>query len=68
MSGLLIAYQTGKKKFNFAPTIYAHSSVKTALIKAQRKKCCFCEQLIGEDGDIEHFLPKSVYQQKPKLH
>ena len=61
-----IAYQTGKKKFNFAQTIYAHSSVKIALITAQHKKCCFCEQLIGEDGDIEHFRPKSAYQQKSK--
>ena len=61
-----IAYQTGKKKFDFAPTIYAHATVKTALIKAQHKKCCFCERLIGEDGDIEHFRPKSAYQQTPK--
>jgi uncharacterized protein (TIGR02646 family) len=61
-----IAYQTGKKKFDFAPTIYAHATVKTALIKAQHTKCCFCERLIGEDGDIEHFRPKSAYQKTPK--
>jgi uncharacterized protein (TIGR02646 family) len=61
-----IAYETGKKKFNFSAKIYAHSSVKIALIKAQHKKCCFCERLIGEDGDIEHFRPKSAYRQKPK--
>ena len=60
------AYQTGEKKFDFANVIYAHSTVKTALIKAQHKKCCFCERLIGEDGDIEHFRPKSAYRQKVK--
>lgn len=59
-----IAYQTGKKRFNFGAKIYAHPSVKTALIKSQHKKCCFCERLIGKDGDIEHFRPKSAYRQK----
>jgi uncharacterized protein (TIGR02646 family) len=57
-------YQSGKKKFNFSSDIYGHSSVKQALIQAQHKKCCFCERLIGNDGDIEHFRPKSAYSQQ----
>ena len=57
-------YQSGKKKFSFSSDIYGHGSVKTALILAQHKKCCFCERLVGDDGDVEHFRPKSAYVQK----
>ncbi|MBF2049614.1 MAG: hypothetical protein IGS54_19990 [Elainella sp. C42_A2020_010] len=57
------AYQSGKKTFSFASSIYAHESVKQALIAAQRQKCCFCERLIGTDGDVEHFRPKQAYKQ-----
>jgi uncharacterized protein (TIGR02646 family) len=56
-------YQSGEKKFSFSSDIYGDNSVKTALISAQHKKCCFCERLIGEDGDVEHFRPKSAYCQ-----
>jgi uncharacterized protein (TIGR02646 family) len=62
-----LAYQSGEKIFKFSSNIYGASSVKTALILAQHKKCCFCERLVGEDGDVEHFRPKSAYcQQKGK--
>jgi uncharacterized protein (TIGR02646 family) len=57
-------YQSGKKQFSFSSNIYGHSSIKQALIQAQHKKCCFCERLIGDDGDVEHFRPKSAYKQK----
>jgi uncharacterized protein (TIGR02646 family) len=56
-------YQSGKKKFSFSSDIYGDSSVKRALILAQHKKCCFCERLVGDDGDVEHFRPKSAYCQ-----
>jgi uncharacterized protein (TIGR02646 family) len=56
-------YQSGKKKFSFSSDIYGDSSVKQALILAQHKKCCFCERLVGDDGDVEHFRPKSAYKQ-----
>jgi uncharacterized protein (TIGR02646 family) len=56
-------YRAGKKRFSFSSDIYGHSSVKQALIQAQYKKCCFCERLIGDDGDVEHFRPKSAYKQ-----
>jgi uncharacterized protein (TIGR02646 family) len=58
-----IAHQSGVKTFNFDRNIYAHTSVKQALIEAQHKKCCFCERLIGVDGDVEHFRPKQAYCQ-----
>ena len=59
-----VAYQTGGgKKFEFSSTIYAHESVKQELIAAQQGKCCFCERLIGTDGDVEHFRPKQAYKQ-----
>lgn len=56
-------YNSGSKKFSFDSNIYAHSSVKQALINAQHSKCCFCERLIGKDGDVEHFRPKQAYKQ-----
>jgi uncharacterized protein (TIGR02646 family) len=58
-----VAYQSGAKTFVFDPSIYAHQSVKQALIAAQHGKCCFCERLIGTDGDVEHFRPKQAYKQ-----
>jgi uncharacterized protein (TIGR02646 family) len=51
-------------KFSFAADIYGHPTVKDALIAAQHKKCCFCESLVGNDGDVEHFRPKSGYRQE----
>jgi GIY-YIG catalytic domain len=60
-------YHNGTKKFNFADSIYNDRTVKDALIAAQHQKCCFCERLIGKDGDVEHFRPKSAYSQNKKL-
>ena len=57
------AYQSGDKIFSFDRSIYSHESVKQALIEAQHGKCCFCERLIGTDGDVEHFRPKQAYKQ-----
>jgi uncharacterized protein (TIGR02646 family) len=57
------AYQSGEKKFEFDRTIYAHHTVKAALNQAQNKKCCFCESLVGLDGDVEHFRPKQAVRQ-----
>lgn len=58
-----VVYQSGERTFSFDRTIYAHTSVKQTLIKAQHGKCCFCERLIGTDGDVEHFRPKQAYKQ-----
>jgi uncharacterized protein (TIGR02646 family) len=57
-------YQNGEKKFSFNSNIYAHKDVKTALIRSQHGKCCFCEQIIHEEGDVEHFRPKGAYKQE----
>ncbi len=59
------AYQAGSKKFEFHRTIYAHPTVKATLVAAQHEKCCFCEKLIGDDGDVEHFRPKQASRQAP---
>ena len=57
-------YQNGEKNFSFNSNIYAHKEVKEALIQSQYGKCCFCEQIIYKDGDVEHFRPKQAYRQE----
>jgi uncharacterized protein (TIGR02646 family) len=56
-------YRSGQKTFDFKSSIYAHSTVKQVLIDCQFGKCCFCEQRIDADGDVEHFRPKQAYKQ-----
>jgi hypothetical protein len=48
------------------PTIYAHETVKNALLKLQHGKCAFCECKVTHQqyGDVEHFRPKKGYKQK----
>jgi uncharacterized protein (TIGR02646 family) len=62
-SGEPDAYRSGAKKFVFAQEIYAHATVKEALVKAQHRKCCYCEARTGRGGDVEHFRPKQAYCQ-----
>lgn len=52
------AYCNGEKTFPFDHRIYAHETVKSALIEMQHGKCCYCERQIGQAGDVEHFRPK----------
>lgn len=56
-------YHNGSKRFTFDSKIYGHASVKEILIDAQHGKCCYCEQHVGEDGDVEHFRPKGQVRQ-----
>ncbi len=56
-------YDAGTRVFNFDADIYAHKTVKQALIEAQHGKCCFCEKKIGAEGDVEHFRPKASFCQ-----
>jgi len=63
------AYDDGQRDFtsdDFNSKIYGAASVKTALIKAQHKKCCFCESKVTHIsyGDVEHFRPKGGFRQK----
>jgi uncharacterized protein (TIGR02646 family) len=57
------AYRSGAKVFDFNAKIYAHPTVKEALITLQHHKCCFCENIISNDGDVEHFRPKRAFKQ-----
>ncbi len=63
-----VDYLDGTRKFEFDRTIYGHETVKNALIKAQHKKCCFCEgRFIAHDyGDVEHYRPKGSVRQTRK--
>lgn len=56
-------FRSGQRKFEFRKTIYGHESVKEQLKVSQHDKCCFCERK-AENFDVEHFRPKSAYQQK----
>ncbi|MBT3928689.1 MAG: hypothetical protein HOM52_00080 [Rhodospirillaceae bacterium] len=60
-------YEGGTKTFDFNSGIYGAKSVKNALIKAQHKKCCFCESKVTHVayGDVEHFRPKGGFRQLP---
>lgn len=60
------AYLNGNKTFEFKSNLYGAKSVKNALIKAQHRKCCFCESKVDHVayGDVEHFRPKAGYRQK----
>lgn len=55
-------YRSGAKLFTFDRTIYAHPSVKQALLTAQHEKCAFCEAKVlhVSSGDVEHFRPKAA--------
>ena len=59
-------YDSGQREFEFESSIYAAKSVKNALIKAQNKKCCFCESRVTHIayGDVEHFRPKGGFRQQ----
>ncbi len=58
-------YKCGQREFEIKASIYGHKTVKDALKKAQYHKCCFCEIKV-KSGDVEHFRPKSGYQQNEK--
>ena len=54
------AYRAGRARFDFDSKIYGHPTVKKKLLRAQHKKCAFCESkpLHVSPGDVEHFRPK----------
>ena len=56
-------YDAGRLRFTFDAAIYGDPTVKAALISAQYGKCCFCERIVREEGDIEHFRPKGGVRQ-----
>lgn len=60
------AYDAGERTFTFKSGLYAHESVKQALVEAQHGKCAFCEAKVTHVayGDVEHFRPKKGYRQQ----
>lgn len=59
-------YDAGLKQFEFASSIYGHSSVRNALVSAQKGKCCYCEVVIHHPYalyHVEHYRPKAYSQQ-----
>ena len=66
-------YRAGTTKFDFDRDIYAHPSVKSALLAAQHGKCCYCESKFRGTsyGAVEHFRPKGAVRTghgMPRLH
>src|SRR4051812_31905567 len=61
-----LCFITGWRSFEFENNIYGHSRVKSALKADQHQKCCYCEiKFLGAAaGDVDHFRPKKVVQQK----
>lgn len=61
-------YLSGELTFgeDFDARIYGAPSVKDALRAMQHRKCAFCESSFGHVayGDVEHFRPKSGYNQR----
>jgi uncharacterized protein (TIGR02646 family) len=66
-NNMKLAFENGVRKFEFDSAIYGGKTVKNALIKIQRGKCCFCESsLHAQHGDVEHFRPKGGWMQEEK--
>ncbi len=59
------AFEEGARTFRFKNSLYGAKSVKSALIKAQRGKCAFCESQVRHiaHGDVEHYRPKGGVRQ-----
>jgi uncharacterized protein (TIGR02646 family) len=52
-----------KRTFTFDEKLYGDRTVKEALVLAQHGKCCFCEQRVRMEGDVEHYRPKGGFCQ-----
>ena len=49
---------------DFDDNIFGHRNVKIALKEDQHNKCAYCEcSLVGDFGAVEHYRPKTEYQQ-----
>ena len=60
------AYRSGSDKFTFKRSIYAHTTVKDALLQTQHGKCCYCESKFRatSPGAVEHCRPKGAVKQE----
>lgn len=57
-----LPHRTGRAQFPIAERIYRHPSVRRALHRAQRGKCCYCESK-AMPFEVEHYRPKSAVRQ-----
>ena len=59
------AYRGGTKRFKEWKDYYKAPPVKKVLIKMHRSKCCYCERLFRDPGElhVEHFRPKGGFRQ-----
>ena len=59
------AYSSGVRRFDFDQAIYGHEAVRTALRKAQYRKCCYCENRNAASAPlhVEHYRPKGAVRQ-----
>lgn len=53
-------FMAGLYPFNH---LYGNNEFRNELVKCQGRKCCFCEKPL-DNGAIEHFRPKSAWQQR----
>lgn len=58
------SYDAGERVFTFDRRIYGATDVKAALVAAQFGKCAYCEEKVGQEGDVEHFRPKGEWCQE----
>jgi len=58
-------YHTGMATLTVDNKIYGAKSVKNALMRAQHKKCCYCEAKFPPTsyGAVEHYRPKGAAKQ-----
>lgn len=48
-------------------SVWSKDYIKSALLKMSHNKCCYCEaklNISGNDMEVEHFLPKSIFPDK----
>ena len=60
---LLAVIATGNEPSTTQKNRYNHKDIKDVLLTETAQKCAFCESKIRhiDDGDIEHFIPKSEH-------
>ena len=63
----IIERYDNSEKLVFNP-IYRDEIIKKELmVKVQKNKCCYCEKLIFDDFEVEHFRPKEAVIHNGKL-
>lgn len=69
-AGASAAAAEGLRERDFHAAVYAHPEVRQTLWAMQHGKCAYCEKPLNEENaEVEHFRPKSAWQElaSPKL-